>query len=95
MNTSYRFFLDFLVVVFHRKCLDLILIILKNLGNITIKYFVIRIFIYFYKFCCQREVRNHFGCHTLTGAELEDQGVLGTRLTHWEKRVFEVGKIVN
>lgn len=35
------------------------------------------------------EVRNHFNCSTLEGAELEDQGDIGTRLTHWEKRVFE------
>jgi leishmanolysin-like peptidase len=26
---------------------------------------------------------------SLEGAELEDQGDIGTRLTHWEKRVFE------
>lgn len=37
----------------------------------------------------QEEVRNHFGCHSLEGAELEDQGEDGTSLTHWEKRVFE------
>lgn len=36
-----------------------------------------------------KEVRNHFNCSTLEGAELEDQGDIGTRLTHWEKRVFE------
>ena len=24
------------------------------------------------------------------GAELEDQGMMGTALTHWEKRIFEV-----
>ncbi|KAL4229393.1 hypothetical protein ACF0H5_012432 [Mactra antiquata] len=37
-----------------------------------------------------REVRNHFGCNTLEGGELEDQGgINGTALTHWEKRVFE------
>lgn len=35
------------------------------------------------------EVRNHFGCPTLLGAELEDQGGEGTALTHWEKRVFQ------
>ncbi|XP_028966877.1 leishmanolysin-like peptidase [Galendromus occidentalis] len=34
-------------------------------------------------------VRTHFGCPNLIGAELEDQGDDGTRLTHWEKRVFE------
>ena len=36
------------------------------------------------------EVRKHFGCDDLEGAELEDQGEEGTSLTHWEKRVFEV-----
>ena len=36
------------------------------------------------------EVRKHFNCSTLEGAELEDQGEIGTKLTHWEKRVFEV-----
>ena len=36
------------------------------------------------------EVRSHFDCPTLEGAELEDQGEDGTILTHWEKRVFEV-----
>lgn len=35
------------------------------------------------------EVRRHFNCSTLEGAELEDQGLDGTALTHWEKRVFE------
>ncbi|XP_018900151.2 leishmanolysin-like peptidase [Bemisia tabaci] len=35
------------------------------------------------------EVRKHFNCPTLEGAELEDQGEEGTALTHWEKRVFE------
>jgi leishmanolysin-like peptidase len=37
-----------------------------------------------------QEVREHFNCSTLEGAELEDQGGEGTVLTHWEKRVFEV-----
>lgn len=36
------------------------------------------------------EVRRHFGCDDLEGAELEDQGEEGTAMTHWEKRVFEV-----
>ncbi|KAI4464429.1 leishmanolysin-like peptidase [Holotrichia oblita] len=35
------------------------------------------------------EVRKHFNCPHLEGAELEDQGEEGTILTHWEKRVFE------
>ena len=38
----------------------------------------------------QEEVRKHYGCDILTGAELEDQGEEGTALTHWEKRLFEV-----
>lgn len=36
------------------------------------------------------EVRRHYGCDSLSGAELEDQGEEGTALTHWEKRLFEV-----
>lgn len=36
------------------------------------------------------EVRKHFNCPQLEGAELEDQGEDGTAITHWEKRVFEV-----
>ncbi|CAH4033124.1 unnamed protein product [Pieris brassicae] len=36
-----------------------------------------------------KEVRDHFNCSILEGAELEDQGGDGTALTHWEKRVFE------
>eukprot|EP00090_Calanus_glacialis_P017323 TRINITY_DN26991_c0_g1_i1.p1 TRINITY_DN26991_c0_g1~~TRINITY_DN26991_c0_g1_i1.p1 ORF type:complete len:386 (+),score=61.60 TRINITY_DN26991_c0_g1_i1:23-1159(+) len=36
----------------------------------------------------RREVRRHFKCNSLEGGELEDQGDLGTSLTHWEKRVF-------
>ena len=35
------------------------------------------------------EVRRHFGCDDLEGAELEDQGGDGTALTHWEKRIFQ------
>ncbi len=35
-------------------------------------------------------MREHYTCDELEGAELEDQGDLGTMLTHWEKRVFEV-----
>jgi len=37
----------------------------------------------------QREVRRHFNCPTLEGAEMEDQGGDGTALTHWEKRLFQ------
>lgn len=35
------------------------------------------------------EIRNHFNCSELEGAELEDQGGEGTALTHWEKRILE------
>ncbi|KAI6188010.1 hypothetical protein M3Y98_00307400 [Aphelenchoides besseyi] len=35
------------------------------------------------------EVRRHFNCSSLLGAELEDQGGFGTSLVHWEKRLFE------
>ena len=35
------------------------------------------------------EVRRHFNCEKLEGAELEDQGGDGTALTHWEKRIFQ------
>ena len=35
------------------------------------------------------EVRLHFNCSDLEGAELEDQGGDGTALTHWEKRIFQ------
>ncbi|XP_064471791.1 leishmanolysin-like peptidase isoform X2 [Ornithodoros turicata] len=35
------------------------------------------------------EVRRHFNCSYLEGAEMEDQGEDGTKLTHWEKRLFE------
>lgn len=35
------------------------------------------------------EIRKHFNCTKLEGAELEDQGGDGTALTHWEKRVME------
>ena len=38
----------------------------------------------------REEVRKHYGCDTLSGAELEDQGEEGTALTQWEKRLFEV-----
>uniref|UniRef100_A0A0K0E8V4 Leishmanolysin-like peptidase n=1 Tax=Strongyloides stercoralis TaxID=6248 RepID=A0A0K0E8V4_STRER len=37
----------------------------------------------------KNEVQKHFDCNILEGAELEDQGGLGTSLTHWEKRLFE------
>lgn len=37
-----------------------------------------------------RVAREHFGCDTLTGAELEDDGVGGSAYSHWEERVFQV-----
>lgn len=37
----------------------------------------------------QREVQRHFNCPTLEGAEVENQGIYGTSITHWEKRLFE------
>ena len=41
-------------------------------------------------FVLQREAREHFGCPTLNGVELENQGGVGTALQHWEKRVLGV-----
>ena len=41
----------------------------------------------------REEVRKHYNCNKLSGAELEDQGEEGTALTHWEKRLFEVRKL--
>ena len=35
------------------------------------------------------EVRSHFNCTTLEGAEIENQGRMGQRQTHWEKRLYE------
>lgn len=40
------------------------------------------------------EVRKHFDCDKLEGAELEDQGGEGTALTHWEKRILEVNRTI-
>lgn len=40
------------------------------------------------------EVRRHFDCPLLEGAELEDQGGEGTSLTHWEKRILEVSNLI-
>lgn len=37
----------------------------------------------------KEEVRKHFRCNSLEGAEIENQGYFGTRWTHWEKRIFE------
>lgn len=36
-----------------------------------------------------REARAHFNCSSLAGAEIENQGALGQKQTHWEKRLFE------
>jgi leishmanolysin-like peptidase len=38
----------------------------------------------------QREVRDFFGCDTLAGAELEDDGGVGTVNKHFETRLFQV-----
>ncbi|XP_030065678.1 leishmanolysin-like peptidase [Microcaecilia unicolor] len=35
------------------------------------------------------EARKHFNCPVLEGMELENQGVLGTAVSHWEKRLLE------
>lgn len=37
----------------------------------------------------KENARKHFNCKSLEGAEIENQGGLGTELTHWEKRLFE------
>lgn len=42
-----------------------------------------------------KEVRAHFNCSELEGAELEDQGGEGTAITHWEKRILEVLLVMN
>ena len=39
----------------------------------------------------QEEAQAHFGCPTLSGVELENQGGSGTMLSHWEKRILGVG----
>ena len=36
------------------------------------------------------EVRSHFGCPTLPGAALEDQGGPGSAGSHWEYDLFQV-----
>ncbi len=35
-------------------------------------------------------MRAHFGCESLEGAELENQGAGGVAGRHWENRVFGV-----
>ncbi len=41
------------------------------------------------------EGRTHFGCPTLEGVELENQGGDATELSHWEKRILGVGRSVD
>ncbi|XP_068688263.1 leishmanolysin-like peptidase [Montipora foliosa] len=36
----------------------------------------------------KEEAQKHFNCSSLEGAELENQGGKGTKLAHWEKRIF-------
>jgi hypothetical protein len=36
-----------------------------------------------------QNVRDHFTCDTLQGAELEDSGTDATAGSHWEKRVYD------
>lgn len=38
----------------------------------------------------REEVRRHFNCSDLEGAELESQGDSGSSFSHWEERAFEV-----
>lgn len=35
------------------------------------------------------KAREHFGCSTLDGAELEDEGGTGTAGSHWESRTLQ------
>ena len=37
----------------------------------------------------QAEGRRYFGCESLVGVQLEDQGGSGTAGSHWEKRILE------
>ena len=54
-------------------------------------WFSIRIYLtYVRNLNTQSEVRSHFGCSNLIGAELENQGGDATVGSHWEKRIFEV-----
>jgi hypothetical protein len=39
-----------------------------------------------------KEVRAQFGCNTLPGAALENEGGQGSANAHWEYRWFQVGK---
>lgn len=34
-------------------------------------------------------VQRHFGCSSIQGAELEDDGGSGTAGSHWEQRLFQ------
>ena len=38
----------------------------------------------------REEARDHFGCPSLPGLELENQGNVATLGSHWEKRILEV-----
>ena len=33
--------------------------------------------------------REYFGCPTLDGLELEDEGERGSKISHWERRIIE------
>ena len=43
--------------------------------------------------CSQAVGRRHFGCPSLGGVEVENQGGSGTALSHWEKRILEVKQL--
>ena len=36
----------------------------------------------------------HFGCATLQGVELENQGGSGTAMDHWEQRILGVSSTI-
>lgn len=42
----------------------------------------------------RREVRAHFACPDLEGADLEDDGGRGSAGSHWEARLFQ-GELMN
>jgi hypothetical protein len=44
--------------------------------------------------CVQAAVRDHFGCPSLRGAELEDDLRSGSAGSHWDQRIFE-GEIMD
>ena len=43
----------------------------------------------------QAEGKQYFGCESLVGVQLEDQGDSGTAGSHWEKRILEASKDFN